>query len=357
LHFARYHHDHPVPVEHACIKGNKMDDLKFSSGVGYVRTPDQITLRYGFWPCGKAPVGTVVLLNGRSEFLEKYKEPIHRLNQRGFDVFSLDWRGQGLSSRLLANPQKGFVSRFEDYLADLKTCLTRLVFPRARQPVVFLAHSMGGHIALRYLLALSGNDPSSDSVIGGIGSDHHRADHNRRHGIRGALLSSPMIDIHTHPFPKGFVKRLSRIMVQSGFSHAYAVGSRDYDPGRQVFSGNPLTSDPVRFEDHVRAVKDNPRLALGGVTYGWLSAAYDSMTVLNDLALWNAVNSPPVWIAGAGNDQIVSIAAQEALCRCSAGYAFILIKAARHEILKEKDAVQARFWAVFDDFIRRVIRA
>jgi predicted alpha/beta hydrolase len=64
--------------------------------------------------------GTVVLLNGRTEFIEKYFEVIGDLLSRGFAVATLDWRGQGLSDRALTNPHKGHVADFSLYIDDLQ---------------------------------------------------------------------------------------------------------------------------------------------------------------------------------------------------------------------------------------------
>ena len=50
---------------------------------------------------------SVVLFGGRGEFIEKYAtEVVGELLARGFAVLSMDWRGQGLSSRMLADPAK-----------------------------------------------------------------------------------------------------------------------------------------------------------------------------------------------------------------------------------------------------------
>ena len=45
--------------------------------------------------------GTVVVLGGRAEFIEKYFEVIGELLARDFAVAALDWRGQGGSARRL----------------------------------------------------------------------------------------------------------------------------------------------------------------------------------------------------------------------------------------------------------------
>ena len=56
--------------------------------------------RAAFYPATK-PIGTVVISAGRTEFIEKYFEVIGELLDRGYSVLIHDWRGQGLSKRLL----------------------------------------------------------------------------------------------------------------------------------------------------------------------------------------------------------------------------------------------------------------
>ena len=51
--------------------------------------------------------GSVIVAPGRTEFVEKYFEVIKELQGRGFAVFCIDWRGQGLSGREVDNPEKG----------------------------------------------------------------------------------------------------------------------------------------------------------------------------------------------------------------------------------------------------------
>ena len=63
-------------------------------------------LRAALFPA-KNPRGSVILSGGRTEFIEKYLEVIRELVGRGFTVLTHDWRGQGLSQRLLADRLKG----------------------------------------------------------------------------------------------------------------------------------------------------------------------------------------------------------------------------------------------------------
>ena len=56
--------------------------------------------------------GVCVLLNGQTEFIEKYFEVIDELRGRGFAVATMDWRGQGDSGRMTKDSRKSFVGDF-----------------------------------------------------------------------------------------------------------------------------------------------------------------------------------------------------------------------------------------------------
>jgi lysophospholipase len=292
---------------------------------GYVSLPDHVCIRWGMWAGDATPWATVVLLNGRSEFMEKYEEPASLLVKRGYAVFSLDWRGQGLSTRPLVNPQKGYVGNFEEYVADLREIMIQIVGPQKQGPIIFLAHSMGGHVALRWM-----HDHADLWDLG--------------------VLSSPMINIGARFFPGRIVRFLARRMVKNGRSGCYALGNGDYHPDKQKFKGNKLTSDPRRYADHIRLVRENPHLAVGGVTYGWLYAAFESIDILARPGFGEEI-AKPVLMVGAGSDRIVSLKVQKRFCNRMPRGRFHLIRESRHEILKESDAIQKEFWNTFDGFV------
>lgn len=295
------------------------------SPFGMMAISDNYSLRYGIWRSDKtASRGTVILLSGRTEFMEKYAEIIGELQQRGFDVYSFDWRGQGLSSRMLLNRHKGFVKTYDNYISDLAVFVDKIVKPQAVSPLIILAHSMGGHIALRYL------------------HEHHGA-------IERAVLVSPMIDILTPPFPRWFARGIARLADKAGWGQAYAIDSGDYSPEDEKFEGNLLTSDPVRFMDEKRAIKENQGLALGGVTYGWLSATFESIDILAAPGFGKEITIP-ILMVSAGSDKIVSLDAQQSICARLQQCRSKVIPEARHEILKETDAVRSVFWDEFDGF-------
>lgn len=295
----------------------------------YMTTSDNQSIRYGVWKCWKEKrLGSVILLGGRREFMEKYTETISELIQKGFDVYSFDWLGQGLSTRILANKHKGFIENYDIYINDLNMFFRKIVQPEAALPLVILAHSMGAHITLRFIHDHPG---IADKVV----------------------FVSPMIDILTSPLPGWFVRFITRVGIKAGLDHAYVIGSGDCTG--EKFEGNRLTSDPERFMDENRAIAENPDLALGGPTYGWLSATFESIDILTEPGYAEKITTP-VLIVSAGNDRIVSIDAQKAICSLLPDCRFTEIPGARHEMHKETDTVRSIFWGEFDRFTNASIK-
>ena len=61
---------------------------------------------------------------------------------------TLDWRGQGLSERLLDDPRKGHVTDFSEYELDLDVFMREVVLPDCPPPHFAIAHSMGGSVMM-----------------------------------------------------------------------------------------------------------------------------------------------------------------------------------------------------------------
>src|SRR4051812_40320508 len=116
---------------------------------GYFATPDKVRIRYATFPkTAGAAKGTVCLVHGRTEFVEKYFETVTDFQKRGFAVATFDWRGQGGSDRQIANRTLGYVRSFDDYWVDLKTFHANVLLPDCPAPYYLVGHSMGGLVAL-----------------------------------------------------------------------------------------------------------------------------------------------------------------------------------------------------------------
>jgi lysophospholipase len=143
---------------------------------------------------------------------------------------------------------------------------------------------------------------------------------------------------------------IAKIASRSGFKKHYATRANDFDPSRKCFAGNRLTRDPQRFQRTLQMMIDNPDLAIGGVTFGWLDATFDSIQQMMADGYPESI-ATPVKMISAGGDEIVSIAAQKKICRRLPNCDFIMIPDALHELLIETDAVLEKIWAVFDEFV------
>ncbi|MGM0451630.1 MAG: alpha/beta fold hydrolase [Thermodesulfobacteriota bacterium] len=291
----------------------------------YFTTDDGLQIRYGMWPARKNHGrGSVFYLSGRAEFIEKNLETFDELLCRGFDVYTFDWRGQGLSDRLRKNRHKGYVGHYDDYLRDLHQFLQTVVNSKAVSPWILMGHSMGGHIGLRYI-------------------------HDHPETFERAVILSPMIDINTFPFPRQVVRKAARFAIKTGLEGRYVFGAGDYDPRDKIFRNNPLTNDCRRFFDEIQEIENNPDLALGGVTYGWLAAAFASIDTVKKPGYAGQIRTPTAMISATA-DRVVSRKAQKHICRRMPRCRFIEIEGARHEILKETDDIRNRFWTEFDRF-------
>ncbi|MFP4158794.1 MAG: alpha/beta fold hydrolase [Desulfosalsimonas sp.] len=292
----------------------------------YFRTSDGLSIRYALWrSAGDTSAGSILYLPGRAEFMEKNLDVFERLCSRGLDVYALDWRGQGLSDRIIENRYKGYVRDYSDFLSDLNLFVQSFYLPAAVSPRFVLGHSMGGNIGLRYL-------------------------HDNPGVFDRAVLVSPMFDINTFPFPGRLARRLTRAAVRKGLAERYIPGAGDFNPAAKHFRSNPLTSDYERFMYEIREIEKNPYLALGGVTYQWLAASFDSIDVIKTPGYAEAVSTPVLVVSG-GRDPIVSRKAHRRICRRLPDCRLLELRGARHEILKEADRFQGLFWREFDSFI------
>lgn len=268
--------------------------------------------------------GTVVLVQGRSEFIEKYFEVVAELLARRYSVVTFDWRGQGLSTRQLADSKKGHVGDFSEFDADLHMVMDRIVGEYGQKPYYALAHSMGGNVLLRYL-------------------------HDFPHTFERAVLTAPMLAVRTAPFPQWVARTIASTWTAVGARGSYVFGGAKSDPLLQDFATNTVTTDEARFNRMMDFLKAEPRLAIGAPTFGWLAAAFRSMRLVCTEEFAEEIETP-VLLMGAANDKIVFPGADVTLIRRLKSSMFVLLKS-EHEILMERDDIRRVFWACFDAFL------
>lgn len=297
----------------------------------WLRAADGTRLRALTWSADKVglthPRGTVFLFGGRTEFAEKYFETVGELIGRGFAVATVDWRGQGLSDRPLADPRKGHVTDFSGFDDDFQTFMAD-VAPSMPKPWIGLAHSMGGNALMRAM-------------------------HDQRDLFSAVVLTAPMLGLRLgSDLAAALVQMTAMFGSKLGLATRYVPGGSANANDVVPFEQNILTHDRARYAIHQSQISAEPALGLGSATYGWLAAGFRSIRkVMRDDYL-SAVTTP-LLIIGAGQDRLIERDALiHAIEHVSDGE-FLLIEGSHHEVLIETDEVRTQFWAAFDDFVAR----
>ncbi|HEV7717987.1 MAG TPA: alpha/beta hydrolase [Arsenicitalea sp.] len=307
----------------ASVPSNPVPD---GARVGYFMTSDKIRLRYALFPrIGETARGTICLVHGRTEFIEKYFETIADFQKRGFAVATFDWRGQGGSDRLIKNPKLGYVEDFDDYWTDLESFHAEILLPDCPAPFYLVGHSMGGLVCL--------NAARRDRLM-----------------FERIFLSAPMIALDRQPLSMGGMANLAETLCFFGLG-AVPIGRKaDRPASERTFAGNPLTSDKARYLRTAAVVRARPELEITSPTFRWSASAMRAMSEAGGDSFPGSVRIPVLMLAAA-QDEVVSTAATEQLgLRMRIGR-HVVVAAARHELFMENGDIRGQVLAAFDAFI------
>jgi len=286
--------------------------------------PDGWDHRRFDWRAGDAtPRGSMLFQAGRADYVEKYLEPIAHWHDRGWHLSGFDWRGQGRSGRMLADPATGHLPSFDRLVEDLDAFVTTW---RAETPAphALVGHSMGGHVMLRLLA-------------------------ERRAGVDAIVLVAPMLGLNSAPIPGWAARTIARAACAVGRSERRAWEAGD-SPAALRVRQQALTHCDDRFADDTWWKTAQPDLALGPPSWGWVAAAYASIDVLERLAMLERVTTPILLIA-AERDRLVSAdAIRQAAARLKTAELHIITGAA-HELLREEDRLRVPVMATIDRFL------
>lgn len=294
---------------------------------GVLNAYDGAPLRFARWDATRGPRrGTVCLLGGRGEFIEKYFEVIAELRRRGFSVAAMDWRGQGGSYRATGDFGRGHVGSFSAYDRDLVRFMKDIVLPDCPPPYIGMAHSMGANILLRHAVE--------------AGSWFERM-----------VLCAPMIAIAPARlrYPRALAQAYAETGSLLGLATRFVPGGSPVPIELSPFSGNLLTHDRERYERNQAVLKAAPNLGTGSPTFGWVRAALRSCAAIGAPDYPEKVKVPALLFA-AGDDEIVSVSAIERFASGLKVGTHILMPGSRHEILQETDGIRRLFWAAFDAY-------
>jgi len=188
----------------------------------WISADDNVRLRVGLWKAEQSKNGSVLLFPGRTGYIERYGRIATRLRENGFSSFAIDWRGHGLSDRLVDDRNCCHVDRFSDYQRDVTAMIKaaeRLELPR---PWHLIGNSMGANIGLRAMLT--------------------------QLDVAASAFIAPMWAINLSPIQYYAAWALSWTAQAVGKGHVYAPG---YDGQNYVlktaFEDNTMTNDEEMY--------------------------------------------------------------------------------------------------------------
>ena len=253
----------------------------------------------------------IVMINGRIESYWKYQELFYDLFQQGYDIFSLDHRGQGVSDRLVDDTELGHVEEFVHYVEDFTTFIDTVVAPCGYQQHYMLAHSMGGTVGSLFL-------------------------EQRPDFFDSAVLSAPMHGINLTQWMKPIASPFARVVEQLQRQPNYAPGQVPYYP--KPFLDNKLTQSEVRYQWFRDLYEHKPELKVGGPSARWV---WQGMAAAKQCIQHAYQIKVPVLLLQGSDDTVVDNSAHDVFHRAmtqSGGECEIkVIHGARHELVFEQD--------------------
>jgi lysophospholipase len=288
-----------------------------------------LRLRLGYWACKGEAKGTVFVSPGRAEPIEKYYEVINDLLGRGFCVVAHDWRGQGLSARLLPERLKCHARNTDEFLDDFQRLLDAFE-DRAPKPWFMIGHSMGASLNLTTLL-------------------------RGETRIVGAVFSNPMLQVKTGKHSMWSVMFQADWNVKHGQATDYVPELFD-DPFEHSFEHDALTHDRDRYERWREHLFACPHLGLGSPTWGWLNFALKlGESLIKDKTKALKKLKVPMTFVVSAEDALMVKAATRTFCKKISTARYAEIAGADHEILIEEDGMRNIFFEEFDELTNALL--
>ncbi len=290
----------------------------------FVSAKDGTKIRIAYWQGGDR--GTVLLLPGRTEYIEKYGRMVAKLLARNLNVVIIDWRGQGLSHRYDARRDRGYVESFQHYQQDLTAALSAPEIIALQGPKMLFSHSMGGCIALR-------------ALVDGL-------------DVKAAVFSSPMWGLPGSAPAKNMLRVVDILGRPFGLHKTLVPDTKPtYYVSANPFEGNELTNDAdyyAMFKSHLNA---EPNLGLGGPTIHWAVEAIKEMKALMSAQ----VPDIPILTFLGTQEIVVEGEAIEARALTFPNAQFEIIKDSKHEVWMEIPEIQTQVWDIMDQFLDKIL--
>lgn len=325
------------------------DKIRFHTPEGLeprFRPPEALTLdtfqnkrgmkiRYGLC-LPENPSSIIVILQGLSEFGEKFAEFMHDQLKMNRGTVFLDWAYQGGSERLASNPQKRHCDSFEDDVDDVHQLVDEIVLPALKNqgkpdlPLILYGHSTGAAIATMVLK-------------------------QNKIPFKCAILSAPLYKIRFPQYTDSFIRPLVRLNAYiRPDNYVYFGGDWTGDNRPENVKDDTLSKDPHRHILQREWFLANPDLQVGHVTWKWLHEALKVTTDITRASYLREIKTP-VFMATAGNDWLVKSDFAQNVSQHFSDCVSRHYDESYHEILMERDSIRQNFLDNMDTLINRCL--
>lgn len=277
-------------------------------------------LHYEYYLCPDAK-GSIVISHGFTESAEKFREMDYYFLQAGYNVFALDHRGHGFSSREVDDMRVAHVERFSDYVGDFNAYVENIVRPKSGDlPLYLFSHSMGGAVAALYI-------QEYPDVF------------------EKAILSSPMISPKTAGFPHWVTRAMAGTFIVIGKRKQLVFTEKGFDPDKTYERSNDTSE--ARFQYYYDKRKNTPEYQTDGASYNWVNESLKIIPKMLDPQRCANVKTK-VLLFQPAIDDVVEMEPQVEFVSKVPGAKLVKIPASKHEIyLSVNEAMVPYLQAIF----------
>lgn len=193
------------------------------------KTPDGTNLHVYSWNGLKAPKGVICLVHGLGEHAGRYTHVAQALTDAGYEMLGFDLPGHGKS-----DGKRGSTGSYEKLMEHISRLLSEAHRAYPGLPRYLYGHSMGGNLALYYLL-------------------------RQKPAVQGAIITSPGLQPGQTVAPaKLFLgKIMCRLAPQFTMSNGLDLMNLSHDPQViQVYQDDPLVHDKISAEMGINMIRN-----------------------------------------------------------------------------------------------------